>query len=183
MFDGASNMQLGGKILKVRYPKLTGMRGGEYTVQLFYNDVSKIPIVNQIISAHKMIYKVFGSGIYHKPHYIFKFKSQYFHNRNIGLFSKNETIMDGYFVVMHRYLRMWKVLQANISSAELIIIPTNTKFTKAVKYIHYNKSWESCYVLINIIFPCPRFLRLADSNLAGMGKVYYYSIITKQCID
>ena len=32
MFDGASNVQLGEKLLKVRCPKLTVMRGGEYTV-------------------------------------------------------------------------------------------------------------------------------------------------------
>ena len=63
MFDGSSNVQLGGKLLKVHYPKLTVMRGVEHTVSLFLNDVSKIPIVNQMISAHKMIYNIFGSGI------------------------------------------------------------------------------------------------------------------------
>ena len=114
MFDGASNVQLGRKLLKVHYPKLTFMRGVEHTVLLFFNDVSKIPIVNQMISSHKMIYKIFGSGIYHKPHSIFKFKYQEFHNRNIGLFSGNETIMAGYFMGMHRDLRIPKVLQATI---------------------------------------------------------------------
>ena len=53
MFDGASNVQLGGKSLKVHYPKLPFMRGVEHTVLLFFNYVSKIPIVNQMISAHK----------------------------------------------------------------------------------------------------------------------------------
>ena len=41
MFDGASNVQLGGKLLKVHYPKLTVMRGVKHTVSLFFNDVSK----------------------------------------------------------------------------------------------------------------------------------------------
>ena len=80
-----------------------------------------------------MIYNIFGSGIYHNPHYIFKSKSQDFHNRNIGIFSGYEIRMDGYFMGMHRDLRMRKVLQDTISSAELISIPTNTKFTKSVK--------------------------------------------------
>ena len=92
MFDGASNVQLAGRILKVHYPKFTVMRGFEHTVS-FLNDVSKLPILNQIISAHKMIYNIFGYGIYHKPNSIFKHKSQEFHNRNIGLFSGNETRM------------------------------------------------------------------------------------------
>ena len=91
MFYGASNVQLGRKRLKVYYPKLTFIRGVEHTVSLFFNDVSKIPILNQMISAHKMVYTIFGSGIYNKPRSIFKSKSQYFHNRNIGIFSGNET--------------------------------------------------------------------------------------------
>ena len=80
-------------------------------------------------------------------------------------------------------LRMCKVLQATISSSGFISIPTNTKFTKALKYIHDNKSWERCYVLLKIHFTCPRVLRLADSNLAGMDKFYYYSRMIEQCIE
>ena len=147
MFDGASNVQLVGKLLKLHYPKLTFLRGFEHTVSLFFNDVSKIPIVNQMISSHNMIYNIFGSGIYHKPHSIFKSKSQDFHKRNIGLFSGNETRMAGYFMGTHIDLRMRKVLQSNLSSSESISITTNTKFTRAVKYIHDNKSWERCSVL------------------------------------
>ena len=60
MFDGALNVQLSGRILKVHYPKLTVMRGVEHTVSLFFNGVSKIPIVNQMISDHKMVYNIFG---------------------------------------------------------------------------------------------------------------------------
>ena len=51
-----------------------------------------------------MIDNIFGSGIYHKPHSVFKSKSQEFHNRNIGLISENETIMVGYFMRDHRDL-------------------------------------------------------------------------------
>ena len=34
VFYGASNVQLGGKLLKVHYPKLTVMRGVEHTVNI-----------------------------------------------------------------------------------------------------------------------------------------------------
>ena len=84
---------------------------------------------------------------------------------------------------MHRDLRMRKVIQATISSAEFLSISTTTKFTKAVKYIHDEKSWERCYVLLKILHPCLRVLCLVDSNLAVMDKVYYYSRMTKQCIE
>ena len=121
-----------------------------------------------MISAHKMIYNIFGSGIYHTPHSIFKSISQEFHNRNIGLFIGNESRMAGYVVEMHRVLRMQKVFQATILSAEYISIAKNTKFTKTLKYIHNNKSWERCYVLLYVLFPYLRVLHLADSNLSGM---------------
>ena len=38
-------------------------------------------------------------------------------------------------------------------------------------------------MLLNILFPCLRVLHLADSNLAGMGKVYYYSIMANNCTE
>ena len=39
-----------------------------------------------MISSHKMIYNIFGFGIYHKLHSIFKSKYQEVHNNNIGIF-------------------------------------------------------------------------------------------------
>ena len=83
MFYGDSNVQLAVELLKICYPNITVMRGVEHTVSLFFNDVSKILVVNQMISAHKAIYNFFGSGIYQKPHSIFKLKSYEFHKRNI----------------------------------------------------------------------------------------------------
>ena len=132
MFDGASNVQLGGELLKINYPKVSVMRGVEHIVSLFFNDVTKIPVVNQMITSHKSIYNLFGSGIYHKPHYIFKSKSYEFHNRNIGLFSGNDTRMAGYFIGMHRDLRMRKALLATVSSAEFNTMSLNSKLSKVV---------------------------------------------------
>ena len=72
IFDGALNVQLAGRLLKVHYPKSKVMRGVEHTVSLFFSDVSKILIVHQMIFPHKMIYNIIGSGIYHKPHSVLK---------------------------------------------------------------------------------------------------------------
>ena len=68
MFYGDSNVQLGGEILIIGHSNISVIRGVEHTVYLFFNDVSKIPVLNQVITAHKAIYKYFGSGIYHKSH-------------------------------------------------------------------------------------------------------------------
>ena len=64
MFDGASNVKIEGILLKLHYQKLTVMNGVEHTVLLFFNYVSKIPIVHQMISVHRVINNIFGYGIY-----------------------------------------------------------------------------------------------------------------------
>ena len=53
MFDGDFNVHLGGEFTEFHYPNLTVMHGVNHTVYSFSNDVSKIPIVNKIITAHK----------------------------------------------------------------------------------------------------------------------------------
>ena len=55
MFDGASNVQLADELLKIHYQKVSDIRGVEHTVYLFFNDVSKIPVVNQMITSQKAI--------------------------------------------------------------------------------------------------------------------------------
>ena len=72
MFDGDLDVQLGGNLMKFCYPKLTVMRGVIHTISLFLNNTPQIKIVNQIITSHKEIYKLSGSGMYHKPDSVFK---------------------------------------------------------------------------------------------------------------
>ena len=67
-----------------------------------------------MISSHMVIYNIFGYGIYHKSRSILKSKCQEFHNKNIGLFSGNDTIIDGYFMGVHRDSRMQNFLQSTI---------------------------------------------------------------------
>ena len=99
-----------------------------------------------MITAHKAKYNLFGSGIYNKPHSIFKSKSYEFHNRNIGLFSGNDTRMAGYFIGMHIYLLMRKALLATVSSAEFSTMTLTSKNPKVVSYIQDNKAWDRIYV-------------------------------------
>ena len=72
MFDRALNIHPSGDLFKIHHTKVSVMRGVENTESLFFNDASKIPVVNQMITAHKEIYNLFGSGIYYKPHSILK---------------------------------------------------------------------------------------------------------------
>ena len=139
MFDGASNVQISSELLKIHYPKVSVIRGVEHTISLFTNDVTKTPFVNQMIIAHKVIYNLFGSGIYHKADSIFKSKSCEFHNSIIGFFNGNDTRMAGYFIGMHRYLHTRKAFIATASYAEFNTMSPNSKLSNVVSYIQGNK--------------------------------------------
>ena len=91
------------------------MCGFEQTVLNCFSDVSKIPILNQMIKSHKEIYDLFGSVMYHKPHYIFKAEYYIFHNINIGILCSNDTRMAGRFIGMYRYLGMRKLILAKFN--------------------------------------------------------------------
>ena len=60
MFDGDSILQLASEQLKINHPNVSVMRGVIHSVSLFFNDVYKIPVVNQIITARKEICNLFG---------------------------------------------------------------------------------------------------------------------------
>ena len=50
-----NDFQFAGELLKIDYAKVSVMCGVEHTVYLFFNRVSKISVVNQMIIAHKAI--------------------------------------------------------------------------------------------------------------------------------
>ena len=79
---------------------------------------------------------------------------------------------------MHRDLGTIKPLIATVSSAEFNTMALNSKLSKVVSYIQYNKAWERIYVLLKIFSPCLWVLRLSDSNKSGIYKVFYYARIT-----
>ena len=87
--------------------------------------------------------------------------------------------MAGYFIGMHKFLRMRKALLSTVSSSEFNTVALNSKLSKVVSYIQDNKDWERIYVLLKIDFPCIRVLCLADSNKSGKDKVFYYSRMKK----
>ena len=177
--DGASNVKLVGILLKSHYTKLRSMRGIEHIVLLFSNDFLKVSIVHQIISSLKMIYKVFGYGIYHKRYSIVKPKYQEFHNKNIGLFSGNDTRISGYFMKMHRDLQMCKVLQSTMLSAEFISIPTNTKFEKQLDIFMIISNVEGSIYLLTLLFFVLEFFPWKIVTMQEWEK----SIMTKECIE
>lgn len=71
-FDGASNVQLAGNLIGVKYPCVITLHGAEHVIALFFSDVFRFPEVNALYQIAKRTYKIFGSGAQHQPYAIFQ---------------------------------------------------------------------------------------------------------------
>ena len=87
--------------------------------------------------------------------------------------------MTGYFIVMRRYMYIRRALLATVSSDEFNNMSLKSKLSKVVSYIQDNKAWERIYVILKLLFVCLWVHRLLDMSKTGMGKVLYYSRMTK----
>ena len=105
------------------------MRGFEHNVCFFFNDGTKIPIVDQIITARKAIYNLFVSRIYHRPNSVFK--SKYINFTILLLvFSGKDTRMADYFIETHRDIHMRKALLSQFLLKNSTVWPSTKKFAK-----------------------------------------------------
>ena len=55
-FDGASNVQKGGEILEMEYPRAYALHGGEHVISLFFSDIAKTPKIKVTTSLRDCIY-------------------------------------------------------------------------------------------------------------------------------
>ena len=74
--------------------------------------------------------------------------------------------MTGYFIGMHRDLRMRKALLATVYSAEFNTMALKSKLSKVVSYVQDKKAWERIYFILKIIFLVfvPFVLHIATKN-------------------
>ena len=70
-FDGASNVQKGGRILEAKYPRSYSLHATEHVVSLFFTDVAKLPPVKASTCVWKCIYSTHVLQTYH---YLFRVK-------------------------------------------------------------------------------------------------------------
>ena len=76
-----------------------------------------------------------------------------------------------------------KVLLTKFLSFQSIIMIINFKIYQAVSSIMDYKSWEKCYIILTIIFPCLRVLFMEESNKERTDKLYYYPTTIKTYIQ
>ncbi len=82
LYDGASNMQKAGELLRVKYPCITVGHGAEHVVSLFFADVYRKTLEFQVMSKFaKKCRNIWGS-VCHKPSAMFK---KYLREHNNGI--------------------------------------------------------------------------------------------------
>jgi hypothetical protein len=183
-FDGGSNFQLAGKILQAQYPRISVLHGVEHLSALFFSDIAKHPEVKDMIQVYRIIYGVFGNGSHHKPHAILKGEAKKANNgREIGLIRAADTRMAGYFIAFHRMYRLKGALRSAANSLEFANIIGLKKKDAVIAFLSDNQFYDRIYLLICMIYPILRILRLADSNTPNMDKLYYYIRQTNRALD
>jgi hypothetical protein len=128
----------------VIYPRTTVLHDAEYVVYLFFKDITKLVAVKNQILRHRFIYRVFGSGSMYPPyalfHKVFHKATKGFNNGlDIGLLRTSDTRMAGYFMEMHRDLRLKSALQEMVTSDGYI---ANTKIAKSIPVRLARTKWS-----------------------------------------
>jgi hypothetical protein len=160
----------------------------EHVVALFCKDVAQLTPIHIVILKYRFLYRVFGSGSMHCPHALFKQKATEFNNkRKIGLLRPADTRMAGYFIALHRLLRLQNPLQAVQSSFEWqeYRFSSKDKVQKAAinAIITDPIFWHEVMTIVIAMFPVLRCLQLANLNAAGMDKIYYYARRTSESLQ
>jgi hypothetical protein len=172
-FDGASNVQKAGKIIQVHYPRAMVLHGVAHVVSLFFKDLSNIQVVKHQILLHSFIYRVFGYVAMHSLYALFQRHARAFNNgRPIGILRASYTRMTGYFMTMHRDLRLKQALQSTMAGSDFISLKIS-KSKDPTATIRDELEYQRVFHLIRATFPALMILRLADSNKPGMDHMYY----------
>ena len=172
-FDGASDVGLAGRIIEARFPKCTAMHGAEHVVSLFFSDLAKIPLINDVIKIYQQhLYAFFGSGARHKEHGMFiKHATNHNNGRKIGLLRASACRMGGYFIALLRMIRQKPAFESLVISPEFRELNVGRIQVELLRNADW---WRFCTLLCKTVFPALLLLRLTDNQHAAMDKLLYH---------
>ena len=175
-YDGASNVQKGGRILETQFPRLKSLKGVEHCMALFFSDLAQVPIVKDTILRQSRLYLVFSSGIFHSAHSNFKAQTISFNGRPLGLLRATDVRMAGHFYAMMRTLRCRASLRATVSHFTWVKRKKTKKEIRAAIDVMDDELFIRFYVLVRFLLHACHILRLADGNGPGMDMLKYHCI-------
>ena len=187
-FDGAANVQLAGRFMAAKFPRLTVLHGSEHVVSLFFKAIAKeIPAIVNLIKVYRKIYGFFGSGSHHQPHSMFREASIEYFGYFVGMLRAADTRMAGYFISFTRFICLKDVLKnvVNSDKYENVIQKNNrlrNKMNSMKKIITDESFWRNITLLCRALIAPLRVLRLADKSEPGMHLLYYFFKKTNQSL-
>jgi len=171
-FDGASNVQNAGEILRAYNRRITVGHGAEHVVSLFFSDVyTKVPEFKRLSNFAKKVHNIFGS-VRHSPSAMFK-KYSRAHNKGvyIGFIKPSECRMAGEHIALLRLLWLRNALRVTITSKEFLDLRV---FHTVTSVLNDPEFWTWLFVMCRALYAPMRVLRLADQKNPAMDKLFYY---------
>jgi len=112
-------VQLAGRFMAAKFPRITVLHGSEHVVSLFFKAIAKeIPAIVNLIKVYRKIYGFFGSGSHHQPHSMFREASIEYFGYFVGMLRAADTRMAGYFISFTRFIRLKDVLKNVLNSVK-----------------------------------------------------------------
>jgi hypothetical protein len=176
-FDGASNVQKGGRILEAMFPRIHVQTCAAHSISLFFADLcNKLWQFRLIIAKYRQVYRLFGSGAMHSPYALFGAQSKAFNSgRKVCLIRAAETRMAGHAYAFCRMLRLREPLIATIGSAAYKDLKLKGFPKRVEEFLLDPDMWEAVYVVLRCLFPMIRCLRLGDEgSCGGMSYIFFY---------
>ena len=135
-------------------------------MSLFFSDLAKVEQINVLIKIYKKVYSVIGSGSMHGPNSAFKREAKSYNDgKQIGLVRAADTRMAGYFMAMHRMLRLRVPLVAIVNNIQWDKWAKDGGSKKKCKFgiiknaITNDDFWIAVYTVLRVVFPILRVLR------------------------
>ena len=132
-----------------------------------------------MVHVYWMIYSVFGSGSRHMAYAVFQeFAKKYNNGKTIGLVRCAGTRFAGWFYAFHRLIKLWTPLKETINSDTWI---DDVKFKKKgqkeqiQQIIKCDAYVNTLKLIVLMMLPAIKCLRLADRNLPGMDQIHFYT--------
>ena len=179
-FDGASNVQNAGEILRAFNPRITVGHGAEHVVSLFFSDVyTKVRYFGILSVFAEKVRNIFGS-VRHAPSAMFK-KYTRVHNNGVhlGFIKPSECRMAGKHIAILRLLRLKNALLSTINSKEFIEL---CAFGSVCQVLSNPDFWKWTFVMCRALYAPMRVLRLADQKVPAMDKLHYYVLQTDRML-
>ena len=167
--DGASNMQVAGAILTLKVPTITCVHAAEHVAALVFSDIAKIPAVQKLIRGQQRLYRHF-TAVHMAPSMLEKKSKSFNSGRALGPDRAAGSRMASYFYGFHKDLRLKASYQASVTDPAYIDAkPKNGSLITRV--VNDEFRWKQVYLLLLMVWPLLKLLRLADSHTPSMSKV------------